>query len=120
MRGFEDGYLIRRDACERCNQDDCARNAQAPAPTSVLDEARRIVHKRGMAYADPAVNHERIAALWSVILQREVTALEVVYCMAAVKLARLVATPDHRDSIVDLAGYAECAGYIIDQGGHPS
>ena len=93
----------------------CVYTGQAEPPTSVLDEARRIVHERGQAYADPLLNHQRIAQLWQVILGHEVTPLQVVNCMIAVKLARLVATPTHRDSVLDIAGYAECAGYIIDR-----
>ena len=34
--------------------------------------------------------------------------------MAAVKLARLVETPDHQDSWIDLAGYAAIGSECID------
>tara|TARA_E500000305_G_scaffold103078_1_gene98306 strand:+ start:625 stop:780 length:156 start_codon:yes stop_codon:yes gene_type:complete len=40
-----------------------------------------------------------------VILEREVKAHEAALCMAAVKIARLIETPDHRDSWVDGCGY---------------
>jgi len=40
-----------------------------------------------------------------VILEREVKPHEAALCMAAVKIARLIATPDHRDSWVDGVGY---------------
>ena len=80
----------------------------------ILERAMTVVTERGEDYDHPAPNHERIAALWSVILERDVTPLEVVNCMIAVKLARLVKTPDHRDSLVDIAGYADCAGAILD------
>ena len=93
---------------------DCDCTVEAEQPTSVLDEARAVVVDRGASYDDPRPNHERIADLWSVILDRPVTPLQVVNCMIAVKLARLVVTPDHRDSLVDIAGYAHCAGVIVD------
>ncbi|MEB3214458.1 MAG: DUF6378 domain-containing protein [Leptolyngbyaceae bacterium] len=97
---------------------DCSCSEQADAPTtSILDDAKAIVDARGRDYDHPLPNHERIADLWSVILGRPVTPTQVVYCMIAVKLARLVATPDHRDSLVDIAGYAACAGAILDGDG---
>jgi hypothetical protein len=34
--------------------------------------------------------------------------------MALVKVARLIQTPDHADSVDDLAGYAECYRQILD------
>ena len=33
-------------------------------------------------------------------------------CLALVKVARLIETPDHLDSFVDLAAYASIAGEI--------
>lgn len=35
--------------------------------------------------------------------------------MICVKLARLIHSPDHVDSLVDIAGYARCACMIIDR-----
>ena len=87
---------------------------QAEPPTSVLDEAAAVIRERGRDYDHPLPNHERIAAMWTVILGATVTPLQVVQCMMAVKLARLIATPEHRDSLVDLCGYAACAETIID------
>ncbi len=86
---------------------------QADPPTTVLDEAAEVIKERGENYDHPLPNHERIAALWSVVLGTTVTPLQVVQCMIAVKLARLIATPEHRDSLVDLCGYAACAEQII-------
>lgn len=85
---------------------------QAEPPTSVLDEAKAVIAERGENYDHPLPNHQRIAALWSVVLGTEVTPLQVVQCMIAVKLARLIVTPTHRDSLVDLCGYAACAEII--------
>ena len=61
---------------------------------------------RGSAYGDASENFQRIADMWGIILRENVTVKEVALCMAAVKMARLVETPDHADSWVDLAGYA--------------
>lgn len=86
---------------------------QAEPPTSVLDEAKAVIKERGENYDHPLINHQRIAALWSVVLGTQVTPLQVVQCMIAVKLARLIATPDHRDSWVDVVGYVACADAIM-------
>lgn len=86
---------------------------QAEPPTSVLDEAKAVIAERGENYDHPLPNHQRIAAMWSVILGGDVTPLQVVQCMMAVKLCRLIATPTHRDSLTDICGYAACAEQII-------
>ena len=72
----------------------------------LLKEALKVVSHRGKDYGDIKTNHERIAALWSVILEKEVKATDVALCMVAVKMARLIETPDHQDSWVDIAGYS--------------
>ena len=74
---------------------------------SLLQEADRLINgPRQEAYDDPKRNHQRIARLWSVILGMEVTYQQVIQCMIAVKLARLIHSPDHEDSWKDIAGYA--------------
>lgn len=74
--------------------------------SDMLLDAARTIAERGRVYGSPLKNHERIAALWSVMLEHPVTPTQVAMCMAGVKLARLMQTPDHADSAVDLAGYA--------------
>jgi len=48
--------------------------------------------------------------MWSVLLEKEVTVAQVYQCMIAVKLSRLIETPDHEDSYVDICGYGALAG----------
>ena len=67
---------------------------------------------RDGVYGDPKTNHDRIAAMWTVILGTPVRADQVALCMAAVKLARLVQTPDHLDSFIDGAAYMAIAGEL--------
>ena len=79
----------------------------------ILDEANRLTHgDRDKNYGTPYVNHKRIADIWSVILGIEVTPSQVALCMAGVKIARLVETPDHLDSFVDGAAYIAIAGEL--------
>jgi len=64
------------------------------------------VKERGEKYGSMLDNHIRIARLWSVLLDTEVTPEQVALCMIAVKQARLMETPDHDDSWQDILGYA--------------
>ena len=79
----------------------------------ILDEASRLTHgDRDKNYGTPLVNHQRIAAIWSVILGLEITPSQVALCMAGVKIARLVESPEHTDSFIDGAAYFAIAGEL--------
>ena len=80
----------------------------------ILTEALRLTSTdRQKNYGEPLVNHQRIADIWSVLLGVEITPSQVALCMVGVKLARLVETPDHLDSFIDMAAYASIAGEIV-------
>ena len=82
----------------------------------ILDEAKRLTHTdRQKNYGSPYVTHKRIADLWSVYLETEITPSQVALCLCLVKIARLIETPDHEDSFIDLAAYASIAGEIESQ-----
>lgn len=66
-----------------------------------------LLEARGRHYGPPSINHRRIAALWSSYLEHEVSASQAAMCMLLVKVARLIESPDHADSMDDLAGYLE-------------
>ena len=77
----------------------------------LLDSAKDLVNgPRARDYGDAYENHERVARLWSVILDKEVTVPQVYQCLTALKLARLIVTPTHFDSWRDIAGYASLGG----------
>jgi hypothetical protein len=80
----------------------------------LLKAALDAVTVRGSAYGDAYTNHKRIADIWSVILQTEVRPDQVAPMMIGVKLARLIETPDHEDSYVDMAGYAATGSQVKD------
>lgn len=94
--------------------DSSEENVSSPRVEALRQAATIVAGERDNTYGGPEDNFKRIAQLWSVILQREVSLTEVASCMAAVKLARLVNSPNHLDSWVDLAGYAAC-GYEVSQ-----
>ena len=77
----------------------------------ILKEAESLVNgPRAKDYGDAHENHKRIAKMWSVLLERDVTVAQVYQCMIAVKLSRLIETPGHEDSWLDICGYSALGG----------
>ena len=77
----------------------------------ILAKAESMINgPRAKEYGDAYKNHERIAQMWSVLLEKEVTVAQVYQCMVAVKLSRLIETPDHADSWLDICGYGALGG----------
>ena len=72
----------------------------------MLLDAARIVKERGEVYGDAATNMATTARLWSVVLGVDVTSEQVALCLIQLKVARLLVTPSHADSVADIAGYA--------------
>jgi hypothetical protein len=94
-------------------------DACSPANT-VCDEAKRLVYgDRQKAYDHPAVNFARIAQMVNLLLAKKlrpgqgVLPEEVALILIAVKYSRLINEPTHRDSLVDLCGYALCSERIV-------
>lgn len=82
---------------------------QAPplTPGTVLDEAAELVSgSREDAYGHPLDDFTRTAGAWASLFGWDVTPGQVALAMVIVKISRLQQTPDKRDSIVDIAGYA--------------
>lgn len=79
---------------------------RADALALIEDATRFVTSERSGVYGRPKVNHERIAALWSAWLGQPITASDAAMCALLVKVARLMESPTHRDSIADLIGYA--------------
>lgn len=82
---------------------------------SLLQEADSLINGQRQAdYGDKLENFSQISMLWQATLARKLipgqflTAEDVAMCMMQVKLARLAKSPDHRDSTLDIAGYAGC------------
>ena len=77
----------------------------------ILDKAKTLISgERAKDYGDAYLNHKRIAELWSPILDKDITVEQVYACMLAVKLSRLIETPDHEYSWIDICGYAALGG----------
>lgn len=87
--------------------------------SDVLGEAQRIVAgARRAAYGPPEDNFRRISDLWNThLINTGRPAIfeprDVATFMILMKMARLAETPDHRDSIVDIIGYAACYAEMV-------
>ena len=81
----------------------------------ILEVARDAVTDRGKNYGDAKDNFERIAQVWTVLLGVRRHAHQVSAMMIAVKLARLQNDPAHRDSMIDIAGYAALWSECVDE-----
>ena len=77
----------------------------------ILQKAEQMINgPRARDYGDAYNNHERIAKMWTVLLEKEITVPQVYQCMIAVKLSRLIETPEHEDSAIDICGYGALMG----------
>lgn len=98
--------------------------SQAPQPTelNILESAAELVGGvRQQTYGHPAEDFARTARMWTALTngRYEFQPREVALFMLAVKLSRLVQTPERRDSVVDLAGYARTYEMVAEREGHP-
>lgn len=79
---------------------------------SVCLDAHELVRgDRNGAYGHPLQDFERIAVLWSGILNMIITPEHVGMCLIGLKLAR-EAYLHKADNLIDIAGYAECLELI--------
>lgn len=77
----------------------------------ILNKSQFLINgDRAKEYGDAYENHKRIADMWSVLLNKQVTVSQVYQCMIAVKLSRLIETPEHTDSWIDICGYGALGG----------
>lgn len=71
-------------------------------------------------YGGPEDSFQNIANLWNVYLAAApvgapvLTPADVAIMLMQLKVARLMTKIDHRDSIVDIAGYAACLAEIVE------
>lgn len=85
---------------------------------SVCQEAEDTILKRDAVYGTVLENFTNIAALWDVAFGHKITEVftpaDVAQAMRLVKEARLINDPMHRDSLVDICGYAQCQNEVND------
>lgn len=80
----------------------------------MLIDAAHTIEERGKVYGHPLPNHIRIARFFQACLGDKlqsgviITPDDAVRMMIGVKLARLIETPNHEDSMLDICGYIAC------------
>ena len=74
-----------------------------------IEAAGLIEGDRNNEYGDPREMHQRAADIYNAYRGAMLTAHDVAMLLLSVKLARLAHMPDHRDSYVDICGYAGIA-----------
>jgi len=74
-------------------------------PTLATDAIAAVTGPRQRDYAHPKVNFQRIANLWSIVLDVDITPEQVALCMITMKVAREM-NRHTRDNLVDIIGYS--------------
>lgn len=91
---------------------------------SILETALNLVRgARQASYGHPLDNHERIARFFTARLYEKlkdplgdpITSWEAAALVRLVKEARLIQTPGHKDSLTDIAGYADVEDEIHEE-----
>ena len=73
--------------------------------SEAIESVADILKERNKDYGSPYGNHVAIAQMWSILLQQDIAPNQVVMCMIAVKLSRLIHEETHDDSWADIIGY---------------
>ena len=81
--------------------------------SNLLNIDATTVAERHEQYGSAKPLFDHIAKRWSLVLSTEVTSAQVALCLIDLKMARLVHTPNHDDSIIDVAGYAACLKEVL-------
>jgi len=79
-----------------------------------IDKMKQVLESRGDDYGTPRHNHGIASDLINAYLKHhpnrnDLQPEDTMIMMVLIKVARLVSTPQHIDSIMDIAGYAFCA-----------
>jgi len=91
-------------------------NTAGATRKKILDAARaRVCGERNKNYGEPENNFGLIAKLWSDYKGVKISPVDVCMMMILLKIARIRAGTDTRDSFIDLAGYAACGGDIAEK-----
>jgi len=85
------------------------------SPVAEFDAAiQRVTQQRGSVYGHPSVNFDRSARLKAVVSECKDPILRNVLDMICEKISRLIQTPEHMDSWIDIAGYSRTAAMCIE------
>jgi hypothetical protein len=77
--------------------------------SEVLQSATDVIGQRGAIYGSPRVNHQRISARLTQLLETNITDWQACLMMVEVKLSRIQETAEHEDSYIDACAYLALA-----------
>jgi hypothetical protein len=84
--------------------------------TNQFDEAiQSVTQDRGKTYGHPSDDFKKINAVKAAVSSCPHPEIRHAMEMIGLKMARLCRTPDHLDSIIDIAGYARTMAMILDK-----
>jgi len=84
-------------------------------PLKLFDETYAVVtDDRRHLYGEPEDTYRRISSLRGIVDECPDVQVREILGMIVTKVARLVQTPAHLDSWVDVAGYARCGAMLLD------
>lgn len=76
-------------------------------PKDIFSQARELINgDRQQDYGDKQTNFQRIADLWTAYSDSPFSPKDVAVMMILVKVARIANTENHKDSWLDIIGYA--------------
>jgi hypothetical protein len=81
--------------------------------SEVLQSATDVIGQRGAIYGSPKVNHQRISARLSQLLETPIKDWQACLIMVEVKMSRIQETPSHVDSYIDACAYLALACELI-------
>ena len=73
----------------------------------------KVTLDRRNIYGSPEDTYRRIATMRAVVDECDDPQIREILAMIVTKVARLIQTPDHLDSWVDVAGYARCGVMLL-------
>lgn len=126
LEEYREGRLPKQDAVRfvmDAIEDARREESEAMTKSEFLDEVKRIVAEREGQHGKPAEVFKAIAAAWSayltaivgvpVLLREE----DVAMMMVELKVQRFAGGQGtHMDTLLDIAGYAACAGELASRG----
>lgn len=74
-----------------------------------------ITQRRGQDYSTPIADFSRMSKFAEIIAACPDPEIRHALYMICVKISRLVATPNHLDSIIDIAGYARTIAMVLNE-----
>lgn len=91
-----------------------------PTDETIAETAQRLVGgDRQQDYGHPIDDFQRTAGVINALFATEFEARDIPLLMIAVKLSRIIQSPEKRDSLVDLVGYALTREMVAEREGRP-